>query len=52
MSADYAIVLPEIILAIAAMALLMFGAYGGEDRKAPLKFDEKGVHPPEAELWG
>ncbi|ETX14149.1 mandelate racemase [Roseivivax halodurans JCM 10272] len=23
-----------------------------EDRKAPLRFDEAGVHPPEAELWG
>ena len=36
MSADYAIVLPEIVLALAAMALLMFGAYGGEDRRASL----------------
>ncbi|MEM1350921.1 MAG: N-acetyl-D-Glu racemase DgcA [Pseudomonadota bacterium] len=23
-----------------------------KDRPVPLKFDEKGVHPPEAELWG
>lgn len=23
-----------------------------EDRDRPLKFDEKGVHPPEPELWG
>jgi len=23
-----------------------------EDRESPLKFDEKGVHPPQAELWG
>lgn len=23
-----------------------------KDRNVPLKFDEKGVHPPEAELWG
>ena len=24
----------------------------GEDRDAALKFDDKGVHPPETELWG
>ena len=36
MSGDFAIVLPEIVMAIGAMALLMFGAYGGEDRKASL----------------
>lgn len=36
MSADFAIITPEIILAVAAMALLMFGAYGGEDRRAVL----------------
>lgn len=36
MSADYALVLPEIILALGAMALLMTGAYGGGDRKASL----------------
>ena len=36
MSADFAIITPEIILAVAAMALLMFGAYGGEDRRATL----------------
>lgn len=23
-----------------------------KDRKIPLKFDEKGIHPPAAELWG
>ena len=34
MSGDFAIVLPEIVMAVGAMALLMFGAYGGEDRKA------------------
>ena len=33
---DYAIVMPEIIMAVAAMALLMLGAYGGEDKKASL----------------
>ncbi|MEM7179117.1 MAG: NADH-quinone oxidoreductase subunit NuoN [Pseudomonadota bacterium] len=31
MSADYAIVLPEIIMAVGAMALLMYGVYGGGD---------------------
>ena len=36
MSGDFATVLPEILMAAAAMALLMFGAYGGEDRKASL----------------
>ncbi len=34
MSADFAIITPEIILALSAMGLLMFGAYGGEDRRA------------------
>jgi NADH-quinone oxidoreductase subunit N len=33
MSADYALVLPEIILALGAMVLLMFGVYGGEERQ-------------------
>ncbi len=33
-SADLALALPEILLAVAAMALLMFGAYGGEDARA------------------
>ena len=33
MSADFITVLPEILMAIGAMALLMFGAYGGEDRQ-------------------
>ncbi|MEM7060293.1 MAG: NADH-quinone oxidoreductase subunit NuoN [Pseudomonadota bacterium] len=33
---DFAIVLPEILMAVAAMALLMLGAYGGEDKKARL----------------
>jgi len=23
-----------------------------EDRPSPLTFDDKGVHPPTAELWG
>ncbi|MEM8756097.1 MAG: proton-conducting transporter membrane subunit, partial [Pseudomonadota bacterium] len=34
--ADIQIVLPEIVLAVAAMALLMFGTYGGGDRLAGL----------------
>ena len=34
MSADFATITPEIILAVAAMALLMVGAYGGEDRRS------------------
>lgn len=34
--ADYSLVLPEIILAVAAMALLMLGAWGGGDRRAAL----------------
>ena len=29
MSGDFATVLPEILMAAAAMVLLMFGAYGG-----------------------
>jgi NADH-quinone oxidoreductase subunit N len=33
MSADYALVMPEIILAVGAMALLMLGAFGGEERQ-------------------
>jgi NADH-quinone oxidoreductase subunit N len=33
MSADYALVMPEIILAVGAMALLMVGVYGGEERQ-------------------
>ncbi|MEM9060776.1 MAG: NADH-quinone oxidoreductase subunit NuoN [Pseudomonadota bacterium] len=36
MNGDFATVLPEIIMALGAMALLMFGAYGGEDRRASL----------------
>ena len=36
MTADYALALPEIVMACGAMALLMFGAYGGEDRRASL----------------
>ncbi len=36
MSADFALALPEILMAVGAMALLMLGAYGGEDRKASL----------------
>jgi NADH-quinone oxidoreductase subunit N len=33
MSGDYALVLPEIILAVGAMVLLMLGVYGGEERQ-------------------
>jgi len=33
MGADYALVLPEIVMAGGAMALLMFGVYGGETRQ-------------------
>jgi NADH-quinone oxidoreductase subunit N len=33
MSGDYALVLPEIIMAVGAMALLMMGAFGGEERQ-------------------
>jgi len=36
MTADFATVLPEIILAVGAMALLRLGSYGGGDRKAQL----------------
>lgn len=36
MGGDFATALPEILMAIGAMALLMLGAYGGEDRKASL----------------
>ena len=32
---EYMIVLPEIVMACGAMALLMLGAYGGEDKRAP-----------------
>jgi len=34
--ADLTIALPEILLAVYAMAALMFGAFGGKDRTAPL----------------
>ena len=34
MNGDLTTVLPELLLAVAAMALLMLGAYGGEDRRA------------------
>ena len=34
MSADLALILPEILLALAAMALLMLGAYGGGERQS------------------
>jgi len=34
-STDFAVALPEIALAIYAMAALMFGAFGGKDRSAP-----------------
>jgi NADH-quinone oxidoreductase subunit N len=33
MSGDYALVLPEIIMAVGAMALLMLGAFGGQERQ-------------------
>jgi len=33
MSGDYALVLPEIVMAAGAMALLMLGAYGGGERQ-------------------
>ncbi|HUS52686.1 MAG TPA: NADH-quinone oxidoreductase subunit NuoN [Thermohalobaculum sp.] len=33
MSADYALVMPEIIMAVGAMALLMLGAFGGGERQ-------------------
>ncbi|MFC7703456.1 NADH-quinone oxidoreductase subunit NuoN [Plastorhodobacter daqingensis] len=35
-SADISIVLPELLLALFAMAALMFGAFAGKDRTAPL----------------
>ena len=34
--ADFNIVLPEVILAVFAMAALLFGAYGGKDKTAPM----------------
>lgn len=34
-SADFSIVLPEVVLALYAMAALMFGVYFGKDRVAP-----------------
>ena len=34
-SADFSTILPEVILAVFAMAALMLGAYGGKDRLAP-----------------
>ena len=33
MNGDYALVLPEIIMALSAMVLLMLGVYGGEERQ-------------------
>ena len=35
-SADFYAVLPEVLLAIYAMAALLFGAYTGKDKTAPL----------------
>ena len=35
-SADFSIVLPEVVLALYAMAALMFGVYGGKDKLAPV----------------
>ena len=34
--ADISIILPEVILAVSAMALLMLGTYGGGDKQAVL----------------
>ncbi len=34
--ADFNTVLPEVILAVFAMAALLFGAYGGKDKTAPM----------------
>ncbi len=34
MAADFAVALPELLLALIAMGLLMAGAFGGEDRRA------------------
>ncbi|MGB5558727.1 MAG: NADH-quinone oxidoreductase subunit NuoN [Paracoccaceae bacterium] len=34
--ADFNIVLPEVVLAVFAMAALLFGAYGGKDKTAPM----------------
>ena len=31
---DISIILPELVLAVSAMALLMFGTYGGGDKRA------------------
>jgi NADH-quinone oxidoreductase subunit N len=33
-SGDLGIVLPELVMAVSAMGLLLFGAFGGEDRRA------------------
>jgi NADH-quinone oxidoreductase subunit N len=35
-SADFSIVLPEVVLALYAMAALMFGVYGSKDKLAPV----------------
>ena len=35
-SADISIVLPEIVLAVYAMAALLFGVYTGKDETAPM----------------
>ncbi len=34
--ADFNIVLPEVVLAVFAMAALLFGVYGGKDKTAPM----------------
>lgn len=36
MGADYGLIMPEVVLAVSAMALLMLGAWGGGDRQASL----------------
>ncbi len=35
-SADFSILLPEVVLSIFAMAALLFGVYTGKDRTAPM----------------
>jgi len=35
-SADFSIILPEVVLAVFAMAALLFGVYTGKDRTAPM----------------
>ncbi len=35
-SADFSIILPEVILSVFAMAALLFGVYTGKDKTAPM----------------